>query len=126
MPNGFVLPPTPPPDIDLEIWAESLATIDRWQAETLLITHFGPASPVRPHLTEMRDHLDLVGRLAKQSLTVEGGDEAKEGWFVDEVRRELRRSLSDDDASAYEISGRFDLSWRGLARYWRKKEPVSR
>lgn len=125
VPNGFVLPPTPPPDIDLEIWAESLATIDRWQAETLLITHFGPASPVRPHLTEMRDHLDLVGRLAKQSLTVEGGDEAKEGWFVDEVRRELRRSLSDDDASAYEISGRFDLSWRGLARYWRKKEPVS-
>jgi glyoxylase-like metal-dependent hydrolase (beta-lactamase superfamily II) len=126
VPNGFVLPPTPPPDIDLEVWAESLATIDRWQADTLLITHFGPASPVRPHLTEMRDHLDLVGRLAKQSLTVDGGDEAKEGWFVDEVRRQLRRSLSDADASAYEISGRFDLSWRGLARYWRKKEPVSR
>jgi glyoxylase-like metal-dependent hydrolase (beta-lactamase superfamily II) len=126
VPNGFVLPPTPPPDIDLEIWAESLATIDRWQAETLLITHFGPASPVRPHLTQMRDHLDLVGRLARQSLTVDGGDEAKEGWFVDEVRRELRRSLSDTDASAYEISGRFDLSWRGLARYWRKKESVSR
>lgn len=122
VPNRFVLPPTPPPDIDLEIWAESVATIDRWQAETLLITHFGPASPVRPHLTEMRDHLDLVGRLAKESLTVDGGDEAKEGWFVDEVRRELRRSLSDADASAYEISGGFDLSWRGLARYWRKKE----
>ena len=114
------------PDIDLDVWAESLATIDRWQADKLLITHFGPASPVRPHLTEMRDHLDLVGQLAKQSLTVDGGDESKEGWFVDEVRRELRRSLSDADASAYEISGRFDLSWRGLARYWRKKEPVSR
>jgi glyoxylase-like metal-dependent hydrolase (beta-lactamase superfamily II) len=126
VPNGFVLPPTPPPDIDLEIWAQSLATIDRWQAETLLITHFGPASPVRPHLTEMRDHLDLVGRLAKHSLTVDGGDEEKEGWFVDEVRRQLRRSLSDADATAYEISGRFDLSWRGLARYWRKRESVSR
>jgi glyoxylase-like metal-dependent hydrolase (beta-lactamase superfamily II) len=126
VPSGFVLPPTPPPDIDLDVWAESLATIDRWQADKLLITHFGPASPVRPHLTEMRDHLDLVGQLAKQSLTVDGGDESKEGWFVDEVRRELRRSLSDADASAYEISGRFDLSWRGLARYWRKKEPVSR
>ena len=25
-PNGYVLPPTPPPDIDLEIWGESLTT----------------------------------------------------------------------------------------------------
>jgi hypothetical protein len=22
---------------------------------------------------------------------------------------------------AYEVAGRFDLNWRGLARYWRKK-----
>ena len=31
--NGFVLPPTPPPDIDLEAWRDSLKTIDRWRAE---------------------------------------------------------------------------------------------
>src|SRR5262245_52079146 len=127
VPNGFVLPPTPPPDIDLETWARSLSTIDQWQADALLVTHFGPASSVRRHLTEMRDHLDLVGHLSKQSLRIEGEDEVKEDWFVDQVRQELRRSLSDADASSYEISGRFDLNWRGLARYWRKKEPsVSR
>ena len=121
VPNGFVLPPTPPPDIDLEIWRESLATIDRWRPETLLLTHFGPATPSAPHLSEVSEHIDLVGRLSKESLAVEGGDSAKETWFVDRVRRELRRSLSDPDASAYEVSGRFDLNWRGLARYWRKK-----
>ena len=69
----------------------------------------------------MRDHLGLVSRLAKESLAVDGEDAAKEEWFVEQVRRELRRTLSDADASAYEISGRFDLNWRGLARYWRKK-----
>jgi glyoxylase-like metal-dependent hydrolase (beta-lactamase superfamily II) len=121
VPNGFVLPPTPPPDIDLEAWAKSLTTLEGWGAETLLITHFGPASPTRHHLTAMRDHLGLVGRLSKDSLAVEGEDASKEAWFVDRVRRELRRTLSDADAGAYEISGRFDLNWRGLARYWRKK-----
>jgi hypothetical protein len=40
---------------------------------------------------------------------------------VEEVRRELRRRVSDADAQAYEAAGRFDLSWRGLARYWRKR-----
>jgi glyoxylase-like metal-dependent hydrolase (beta-lactamase superfamily II) len=122
VPNGFVLPPTPPPDIDLEIWRESLGTIERWHPDTLLVTHFGPATAAGTHLTEMRDRLELVGRLSKESLAVEGDDSAKEGWFVERVRRELRRSLSDADASAYEISGRFDLNWRGLARYWRKKD----
>jgi glyoxylase-like metal-dependent hydrolase (beta-lactamase superfamily II) len=121
VPGGFVLPPTPPPDIDLELWRDSVATIDRWHPETLFLTHFGPAAPSGPHLTELSDHLDLVARLAKESLATEGDDAAKETWFVEQVRRELRRHLSEDAAAAYEISGRFDLSWRGLARYFRKK-----
>ena len=44
-----------------------------------------------------------------------------EARFTDEIRRELRRRTSEADARAYEVAGRFDLSWRGLARYWRKK-----
>jgi glyoxylase-like metal-dependent hydrolase (beta-lactamase superfamily II) len=125
--NGFVMPPTPPPDIDLEAWADSLTTIERWQPETLFITHFGPASPSRPHLTAMRDHLGLVGRLARESLALEGVDAVKEEWFVEQIRRELRRTLSEAEASKYALSGGFDLSWRGLSRYWRKKaEAVSR
>ena len=38
----FVLPPTPPPDIDIEVWGESVELIRRWQAATLFVTHFGP------------------------------------------------------------------------------------
>src|SRR5262249_20211191 len=30
-PTGFVLPPTPPPDIDLEAWRVSIARLDRWK-----------------------------------------------------------------------------------------------
>jgi len=121
VPGGFVLPPTPPPDIDLELWKGSVATIERWRPETLFLTHFGPAAPSGPHLTELSDHLDLVARFAKESLAVDGDDAVKEAWFVERIRRELRGRLSEDAAAAYEISGRFDLSWRGLARYLRKK-----
>jgi glyoxylase-like metal-dependent hydrolase (beta-lactamase superfamily II) len=117
----FVMPPTPPPDIDLEAWDNSIARIGRWRPSTLFITHFGPHAPVGPHLTELADHLRLTSGLAKASLAREGSDEAREVWFADEIRRELRRRMSESDAHAYEVAGRFDLSWRGLARYWRKK-----
>ena len=49
VPDGYVLPPTPPPDIDLEAWRESLARIERWGAGTLFLTHFGPSAPVAAH-----------------------------------------------------------------------------
>jgi len=120
-PDGYVLPPTPPPDVDLDLWDASLARIAAWHPETLFPTHFGPSSPAAPHLAEFADHLALCSRLAQTSLARDEPDEAREAWFVEEVRRELRRRMGEADEHAYEVAGRFDLSWRGLARYWRKR-----
>src|SRR5580704_7983571 len=92
-PGGYVLPPTPPPDIDLEIWNASLARIEAWQPQTLLLTHFGPAAPHGVHSTALRDHLSLMADLARASLTRDGDDEAREAWFAEQLRTELRRHL---------------------------------
>lgn len=119
--DGFVLPPTPPPDIDLELWQASLGTIARWQPETLFLTHFGPSSPAGPHLSELAETLSWAGELWKASLQVEGDDRDREAWYADQFREAIRRRVGEADALAYEISGRFDLNWRGLARYWQKK-----
>lgn len=119
--RGFVMPPTPPPDIDLEAWRGSLAALDVWGADTLFITHFGPHSPSAAHLTELADHLQWTSGLVQASLAREGTDADREAWFIEGVRAALRRRTTDADAEAYEVAGRFDLSWRGLARYWRKR-----
>jgi glyoxylase-like metal-dependent hydrolase (beta-lactamase superfamily II) len=121
MPGAFVMPPTPPPDIDLEAWQHSLSLIERWRADTLLLTHFGPSSPVPGHLSALRDHLSLASGLVKQSLVQEATDEDRGKWYADQLRLELTRRMNVADAHAYEIAGRFDLNWRGLARYWRKR-----
>ena len=121
LPRGPVLSPTPPPDIDLEAWRESLALIERRRPHTLFLTHFGTASPVGPHLRELSDHLELTSGLVKTSLGMEGSDEIREQWFTEEVRRELLRRTDGVEAQIYEMAGPFVLNWRGLARYWRKK-----
>jgi glyoxylase-like metal-dependent hydrolase (beta-lactamase superfamily II) len=119
--GGYVLPPTPPPDVDLEAWRASLDTIARWHPETLFITHFGPHAPSAGHLAELAEHLDWTSAVVRRLLGREGSDEDREAWFADEIRRELRRRTGDADVRSYEVAGRFDLSWRGLARYWAKK-----
>jgi glyoxylase-like metal-dependent hydrolase (beta-lactamase superfamily II) len=119
--GAYVLPPTPPPDIDLELWSLSLSAIEAARPETLFLTHFGPSEPAGPHLAEMRDHLDGVARLARASLERDGTDDEREFWFCEQVRQDVRRRVGDTQAAAYEVAARFDLSWRGLARYWRKR-----
>lgn len=119
--GGLVLAPTPPPDIDFELWEASLRRIEAWRPGTMLLTHFGPAAPWAPHLSELREHMALAIDLVKTSLAREGTDETQEAWFTDQVRLELRRRMDDADATAYEVAGRFDLNWRGIARYLRKR-----
>ena len=120
VPHGYVLPPTPPPDIDLEAWRRSLRLIAGWQPQTLLLTHFGEVTEPPAHLAELEDHLELTAKLARQSLDLDGEDEARWTWFGEQVGRELARR-SGGDPTAYETAARFDLNWQGLARYWRKR-----
>jgi hypothetical protein len=115
--GGFVLPPTPPPDIDITRWMNSLALIEAWHPETLFLTHFGPVIRVTTHLAELRDHLHLVERLADAALARPGEDAERETWFIDQVRSHLARSMSESDVRLYEAAGRLDLNWRGLVRH---------
>jgi glyoxylase-like metal-dependent hydrolase (beta-lactamase superfamily II) len=119
--GGFVMPPTPPPDVDIELWADSLKRIGDWRPDTLFITHFGPSSPAASHLTELAEHLEWTSGLVKTSLAREGTDADRQQWFLDTVRTALRRRAGADESRAYEVAGRFDLNWLGLARYWRKR-----
>lgn len=121
--GAYVMPPTPPPDIDLELWRHSADRILAWQPETLFLTHFGPFPGARPHFQQLFDRLDawsaLVGRLlADVSLD----DDERGRRFVAEVTADLRRTVGESEAEQYSRAGRLDYSWQGLLRYWRTRK----
>ena len=49
-PSDTVWLPTPPPDIDVELWRRSIATIAALEPARLLLTHFGPIEDPPRHL----------------------------------------------------------------------------
>lgn len=119
--GGYVLPPTPPPDIDLDLWADAVARIEAWSASALFLTHFGPAPSVRPHLQDLLDHLRLTAELVRATLAGEGTDEERSARFAARLRREMRRHMTDAQIASYPVAAPFEQLWLGLARYWRKR-----
>jgi len=121
-PSGrIVLPPTPPPDIDLEAWRASTGRILAWHPDTLFLTHFGPQASPAVHLQELWRRMEDWSRRVRALLAAPGSDEEHARAFTDAITGDLVRSTSRDEAAAYASAARFDFSWSGLARYWRKK-----
>lgn len=118
--GAYIKAPTPPPDIDLERWEESLRAIEAWRPTRLVLTHFGAVDDVTQHLQGFRTVLDRQARLVKETLAAEGTDEERIRRFVETMREEARRVLSEEDAASAEAAAAFDQLWLGLARYWRK------
>ena len=121
-PGTYVMPPTPPPDIDLEIWRESEARILAWDPDTLFLTHFGPFHGARLQFQQLRENIEAWNRIVQRLIADTGlSEEARQQTFVDEAFREMRRSVGEQEAEQYGRAGRLDYSWQGLARYWRKR-----
>lgn len=108
-PAETVLPPTPPPDVDLEAWERTLQEIERRRPERLALIHFGVAEDVERHLGELRE------RLATWAERVERG--AGEDEFVAAAKADLPAA----DAESYDRAMPFWQSYAGLARYWEQR-----
>jgi len=119
--GGYVKAPTPPPDIDLEAWEESIRIYERWRPSSLVLAHFGSVDRVGDHLRELRTVLDRTSRMVRSTLESEGTDEERIRRFSEDMRADARRTLSEADAASAEAAAPFDQLWLGLARYWRKK-----
>ena len=118
----YVMPPTPPPDVDLEAWRSSADRILGWDPDTLFLTHFGPVHGARPHFDQLFQRLADWSRVVRRLLADASLDDAqREQRFVEEVMLDLRRVIGEAEAEQYGRAGRLDYSWQGLARYWRKK-----
>lgn len=110
--DGPVLPPTPPPDIDLDAWRRSLDTLEEWAPERVAVAHFGAFGDVERHLGELRENLDLLGELARRTDAP---------GFAEAVRGIVRRRAGDVPAFFQAMPP--ETLWPGLDRYWAKRLP---
>ncbi|CAB4862321.1 unannotated protein [freshwater metagenome] len=107
--EDVLLPPTPPPDIDLELWQSSLDAIEGWGPSALALTHFGTFADVDAHLARLREGIEVFGRLSR---------ERDPGRFEEGASAWLK--VSTDPDAVDRVLAEFPLAGQyvGLERYW--------
>jgi glyoxylase-like metal-dependent hydrolase (beta-lactamase superfamily II) len=115
--DGPILPPTPPPDVDLEAWHQSLRTVTAWAPERVAITHFGTWDDVSSHLETMHEQLDRWAEVSKR---------LDDDQYAAAIEEEMRTKTSDR-ATAEAFLGAMPpkMLWAGWARYWAAREKAA-
>jgi glyoxylase-like metal-dependent hydrolase (beta-lactamase superfamily II) len=116
-PSRLVIPPTPPPDIDVDAWHRSIELVAAWRPERVAVTHFGAFEDVDAHLEDLARRLDAWAAVAR-----DGGRDA----FIARVGEEIGRGSGDDlaTAAAFAQATPVEQQYAGLERYWRKRDPL--
>lgn len=111
-PSDYTVPPTPPPEIDVDAWLASLDAIERMAPAALHLTHFGSAEPA-PQLERVRDALRRNAELAHRG---------ERDAFLATITRETDAETDGDVATRFRQAAPPEQLWLGLERYWRKRD----
>jgi glyoxylase-like metal-dependent hydrolase (beta-lactamase superfamily II) len=124
--ESYLLPAAPPPDIDVEVWNDSLDTIACWDPERLFLTHFGFIEKPEEHIRLFKAHLADWSELTRKLLNSGMQLAEAERHFVDSVASTIKATLSVSDAEHYIFNAGLRLSWLGMMRYITKKTAQAR
>jgi glyoxylase-like metal-dependent hydrolase (beta-lactamase superfamily II) len=110
-PSELTIAPTPPPDIDVELWLASIDTVEAWSPSALLLTHFGSVDEAAAGLDRARE------ALRRQLEWAELGPEV----FAERYAALNRQVLDEEEAVRLEQAAPSDQLRAGLERYLSKR-----
>jgi glyoxylase-like metal-dependent hydrolase (beta-lactamase superfamily II) len=120
--EGIVVPPCPPPDINIEDWRASLQLIRELNVKTLHLTHFGKITTPKKHLNALETRLVRWANWMKirhdKGLTADKVTPQYQAYTKKEL---ARHGIVGAQYAQYEAANPAWMSVVGLMRYWLKK-----
>ena len=120
--HGPVIPPFPPPDIDLEAWAHSNARMRACKPTYIYPTHFGIKRDGLAHFDSLEENIHRIAEWMKREVLA-GNAETEVLPRFQAFMHELLASHGLDETTIqdYEIADPAFMSVQGLSRYWKKQ-----
>lgn len=121
--GGPAVPPCPPPDINIELWKQSIDKLLAIAPKKLYLAHFGAVENVREHLGQLVQMLDDWSGWIKPYYDSEMHVEELTPKFVAYTQQGLSDlGVNKADLQKYEKGNPSYMSVTGLLRYWKLKD----
>ncbi|HSE84035.1 MAG TPA: MBL fold metallo-hydrolase [Thermodesulfobacteriota bacterium] len=119
--DGPVMPPTPPPDVNVEVWQESINKLREVNPQVLYATHFGGATDVKEHLEELESRLLATAEWVGERLKKGRSEDDMIAEYERDIRNMLKKSgVTPENIESYNLADFFWMNVSGLVRYWKK------
>jgi glyoxylase-like metal-dependent hydrolase (beta-lactamase superfamily II) len=116
--QSYIKPPTPPPEIDIEAWKESIEAIRKLGPKALYPTHFGSYEDTERHLSELEQRLQewllFIEERMDEELSREGIIEEFSVMGDEEL---LQEGGSPEKSERYQLAANYEMLVDGLMRY---------
>lgn len=113
-----VLPPTPPPDLNLDAWSASLNLIEDLEPATVYLTHFGAVHDVSRHIAELRERLYRWEAFVLHELRAGKSEQQVAARLEELARQELGDRVVTD---RYGLVAGYAMNVAGFARYFKQR-----
>ncbi len=122
--SSVIRPALPPPEIDLELWQDSIDKMIVAKPKRLLLTHYGEVKDAEAHLRQVVERNEEWANLILEGL--QKGEDAK--MLEQRLRalslQELATSgASDEVIQRHLITSNDGMTVMGVTRYWQKRHP---
>ncbi len=122
--SSILRPALPPPEVDLEIWKQSIEAMVQANPKRLMLTHFGLVADAEAHLRKVieRNQVwadEVLFGLQKHEDTA---------TLSKRIGNLAQKELLSDGASAevmmkHQMTSNAEMTVMGLSRYWQKFHP---
>ena len=121
--DGPVVPPCPPPDINVGLWKKSIQKMKEINPEFIYLTHYGQFESPQTHFEELELILDDWANWMKPHFESGISTEQITPEFMNYTQKQLlEKGVSEENVQKYEYANPSWMSVAGLLRYWKLKE----
>lgn len=123
-PEGAVIPPCPPPDINIDLWIENIdKVLSISEVDTYYVTHGAKVENVRAHMDSLKTALLSFSEFVKPYFDKDISPAEALPEFASFVTEYLRDTgMSQDAIDTFVNGGAIMADLMGLMRHWKKKK----
>ena len=123
--GGPPIPPFVPPELQIELWLESIEKVRSLNVKKLYLPHYGSIEgSISGHLDELEERVRRWADWFRDRLRAGQDERQLTPVFAKQVVEELRaQGATENEVQAYEAADPSFMAVTAAVRYWRKHNP---